>query len=102
MRYHIFYLPTAETDMREIRAYYQIKSLPSFDKVAASIRAKILMISERPMLYPVYAEDRRFRRAVAGNYLIFYVVDEENESIEIHHIWHGMRNISKELRPPRA
>jgi len=32
-----------------------------------------------------------------NSYLVLYVVDEEKHRVEIHHIWHGMRNIEKLL-----
>jgi len=98
MVYKIDYLPSARADMRGIKEYFAAKSLPGYEKVAALIKAKIVKVAKMPKISAVCVFDPRFRQTVAGSYLVFYTIDEEKRRIEIHHIWHSMRNIEHELQ----
>jgi len=39
-----------------------------------------------------------FRRFSESGYLVHYLINDETKTIEIHHVWHGMRNIGQLLQ----
>ncbi|MCL2810525.1 MAG: type II toxin-antitoxin system RelE/ParE family toxin [Clostridia bacterium] len=99
MSYRLSYLPTAKFDMREIKEYLESEYSSSVcDRVVGEIKERILDLETMPKMYPVSQDDPRFRRMVCENYLVFYTLDETNYKVEIHHIWHGMRNIRAQLK----
>jgi len=61
------------------------------------IRNKVELAKENPYAYPAYDRRPHFRKIVAGDYLVFYKVNEEEKTIEVHHILHGMMDIIQHL-----
>jgi len=77
MKYHIKYLPETIADRDEIRKYlsqYYKSTINSFFKLFD------------------------YRKLVVGDYLVFYMIDENENSVEIHRIFHGTRNIGQHLK----
>lgn len=58
---------------------------------------KISLIVDNPMLYPLYHNDtlaeRGFRYTVISKYLLFYIVNEDEKSVELVRFIFGERNI---------
>jgi len=97
-KYKIVMFDTALSDLEDIKAYYiREASLEVAISVLGNIRKRIDGLTNMPKIYPVCKQDARFRCLVIDKYLVFYDVDEETHVVEIHHIWHGMRNIKKLL-----
>ena len=97
MRYHPSFEETSESDMLQIEEYLRAQNV-SPEVVLAPIVARIAKdLTEFPYMYPVCQYDERYRQMPVNSYLVLYVVDEEKHRVEIHHIWHGMRNIEKLL-----
>ncbi len=92
-KYDLRYLDTFYADVAEIVLYME-ERLVSPAQVLTPIFDRIVKeLPSAPYLYPTYLEDMRFRKMVVEKYLIFYVVDDENLVVRIHHLWHSKRNI---------
>ena len=56
-------------------------------------------LSELPLRYPVYEKDpwqtRGLRKMSIGNYVVFYLTNEETSTVIVLHVFYGGRNIEK-------
>ncbi|MCL1806498.1 MAG: type II toxin-antitoxin system RelE/ParE family toxin [Oscillospiraceae bacterium] len=50
-------------------------------------------IKENPFMYPKYERDKRYRRAVIGDYIMLYTVNEESKAVQIYRILRGSLDI---------
>jgi len=101
MSYKIVVKESADLDTTAIETYLAACDV-SPEVVLAPIAARITKdLTEFPYMYPVCQFDERFRQMPVKSYLVLYHVDEEKRLVEIHHIWHGKRNIIKLLKENR-
>jgi toxin ParE1/3/4 len=90
-------LPVAEQDLEVIVEYlaqfYESTALRQYDRIVKKIKELPLF----PEKYEIYSagQYRAYRRMPVDSYLVFYVVLEN--SIEIHRILHGSRDIKCHL-----
>ena len=97
-KYRIEMFDTALSDLEDIKAYYiREASLEVAFSMLDNIRKRIDGLTNMPKINPVCRQDARFRCLVIDKYLVFYNIDDETQVVEIHHVWHGMRNIRKLL-----
>lgn len=92
----VLMLPRAAQDLEEIVEYlsgfYLSVALDQYDRLVS----KINEITSFPFRYPEYKTGRfklPYRRMVVDDYLVFYVVSDDE--IVIHRILHEKRNVSK-------
>jgi len=98
MSYKIIIKDSADQDAYAIEAYLKERDVQP-EVVMAPITARIAKdLSDFPLMYPVCQYDARYRQMPVNRYLVLYHVDEEKHQVEIHHIWHGMRNIEQLLK----
>jgi plasmid stabilization system protein ParE len=72
-------------------------ALPA-DKFTNEIQRLTETLKQHPAMYQVYEDDDYFRSMLLPyGYRLFYHVAEENKTIGIHRIIHGMRDLSKAL-----
>jgi len=98
MKYRIEFLDSALFDLETIKEYVAQDSVAAANRLLRRLRARIDDLANMPKMNPVYEDDPRFRRMVVDSYLVFYCIHEQQEAVEIHHVWHGMRNIAKLLQ----
>jgi len=96
--YHLRYLDTLDSEIAAIEEYLETQFVspgvvltPIFDRIEKALPTS-------PYMYPVYQDDPRFRKMVVEKYLVLYVIKEEQQTVEIHHILHGIRNIKRLLQ----
>jgi len=97
MKYRAKYLITAKQDREAIKKYRDQYSLTATGRLFSKIKSKVELAKENPYAYPAYERRPQFRRIVAGDYLVFYKVNEKEKTIEVHHILHGMVDIVQYL-----
>jgi len=95
MSFRIKYMRQALIDLEDIRAILSRYYKGTKKRFFRLLKDKTSNISEHPHMCPVYEYDPDYRRMVVGDYLVFYIVDEERKMVEIHRILHGSQNISK-------
>jgi plasmid stabilization system protein ParE len=92
--YSVDYLPSARVDILEAEIYLFEHSPSAADKFAEAIEKQTDLLAEHPMMYPLYKEDERFRlMPLPYEYLGFYRVDETAETLTVHRVIRGMRDI---------
>ena len=93
MKYAIDYIKSAKTDVSEIQSnlsqYYPSTPL----KFLKALKKNIEILSENPLMYPVYEWNQSYRKMPMRDYLVFYKVLEETKTIEIHRVLYAKRNI---------
>ena len=94
MPYKLKYLPSSDLDMAEAEDYLYEYSPPAADKLALAFAQKTADLIDNPFLYPVYEPRPHYRcMTLPYKYLCFYHVDENSQTVEIHRVLRGMRDI---------
>jgi len=97
MKYRSKYLPVFMADRDVIRAHLSRFYTGTEKRFFTLVRKKIKQLSDFPLMYPVFEFDPNYRKMVIGDYLLFYIVDEDNKMVEIHRIFHGAQDIRIEF-----
>jgi len=61
------------------------------------LKKKTTRLKTYPESCPIYEDDPDYRKLVAGDYLVFYMINEKEKMVEIHRILHGSMDISQHL-----
>jgi plasmid stabilization system protein ParE len=104
MKYRINYELTADMDFETIRDYFmdQEGSIDIAEKIIGNIIRRGNDLKSTPMMYKVCEYCPDFRQFTESGYLVLYLINEEAHVVEIHHIWHGMRNIKAFIATDRG
>jgi len=97
VKYTIKFLPLSVTDLEDIKEYlsqYYESTVANFFNL---LKEKISRLKNFPHSCPKYEDAPDYRRLVVGDYLVFYKVNEDEKSIEIHRILHGSQQIQNRL-----
>jgi addiction module RelE/StbE family toxin len=78
---------SAIADLVDIRRYIKERNPTAAAAVAANIRSRVALLRAQPLMGRVVRERAGVRELVVDNYVIVYVV-RENE-VEIERVWHG-------------
>jgi len=99
--YKVLYLPVATFDLTEVNDYLYEFSISAAENFLDSLEQFAKRIADFPKLYPPYERDLFFRKAVLGDFLLFYSVDDARLHIIIHRIFHHSRDIDHHLKSTR-
>ena len=98
MVYKLKYLPSAVRDILDAEAYLYELSPTAADKFTNKTEQLTKNLCEHPLMYQAYIDDNYFRSMpLPYDYRLFYHVEEETKTINVHRIIHGMRDINKIL-----
>ncbi len=97
MDYRIRYLPVSRQNLDDI-----LKNLSGFypgtsSRFVMDLRQCIDNLRTQPLMYSVYADFPVYRHILVGDYIVFYVVNESNRTVEIHRILNGKQNVQSIL-----
>lgn len=96
--YSLKYLPSFEIDLIEAENYLHNLSPNAANKLTSAIDRQKDLLLEHPFMYPIYMHNNRYRlMPLPYKYLCFYRVDDIDQSVEIHRMIHGMKDLSKAL-----
>ncbi len=91
----INYLPSAKKDLDNIISYIQADDPNAALNLLNDIDKSIIQLESFPFKGKIPEDDhlksKDYRMLIVDNYLIFYVVFENNNEIEIRRIIHGKR-----------
>lgn len=102
--YNIRYLPLARNDIENIVAYVELelKSPKAAMGLLLAFEEAIKHLSLFPYAYKPYRFiepiQTDYRMLPVKNYAVFYVIDEENENIEIHRVIYAKRDLSNVVK----
>lgn len=103
MSWNVYYTEKAENDLRGIYEYiaYSLFVPQTAKKQVAAIMEEISKLDENPLRFPVYKKEpwksKGLRFFPINNYMIFYLPNENEETVTIIRIMYGGRNIDKQL-----
>jgi len=100
VKYRITYLPDTVDDRDIIKAYLEQYYPNTAKKFFSNLKSKTTRLKEFPYSCPKYEYDLDYRVLVVGDYLVFYMVNEEKKTVEIHRIFHGSQDISHHIPNP--
>ena len=98
-RFHVVYSPEALDDLRSIYSYIavQLKARDTAKKLVDRIRAEIRSLNEMPERYALVDwepwSSKGIHRLPIGNYVVFYLVEQESQRVGIVRIFYGGRDI---------
>ena len=97
-KYHIDITEPAENDLREI-GHYILRELlePAIaNKLVGKIGDAILTLEELPLRNPLITDEkmskRGIRKLLIDNYIVFYMVSEQQRTVTIIRILYGRRD----------
>ncbi|NMA68510.1 MAG: type II toxin-antitoxin system RelE/ParE family toxin [Desulfitobacterium sp.] len=94
-KFRVEYLPIAEKDLTEILEYILIDNPAAALNFLDEIDKAISELSSFPYMGSIPKDQRlillNYRMLIVENYLVFYVVLEDEEVVEIRRILHGKR-----------
>lgn len=100
-RWNITVTPELRDDVRNIYSYIANELLEpaSAKNVADRILKAVASLSELPLRYPLYEKEpwqrRGLRKLTVGNYIVFYLANEETGTVIVLHVFYAGRNIEK-------
>ena len=97
MIYRLRYLPDTVTDREELREYLSQYYAGTVRRLFALLKKSAARLKKWPYSCPVYEDDPDYRKLVVGDYLVFYMVNEDEKTVDIHRIFHGTRDIRRHL-----
>jgi len=94
-KFRIEYLPIAEKDLTEILEYILVDNPTAAQNLIDEIDKSISKLSHFPYMGSIPKDSRlillNYRMLIVSNYLVFYVVLDEEKVVEIRRILHGKR-----------
>ena len=97
MDYQVIWSDAAIANLHEICADIARDNPTAALRVGNGLLAHARVLATFPFIGPAYPRGARgrLREIVHRPYRIFYDVDEENQRVEILHVWHGAREEPK-------
>ena len=96
--YHVEILPAAGKDMLDAVSYISRKLLnpKAATNLAEELTKKINALAKHPYINPAYIPIRplkhEYRKLIVKNYIVFYWVDEETETVTVARVIYFKRN----------
>ena len=97
MTYKIKYLPLAVQDLNDIARYLSGFYPKTASRVLKELREKITKLGDTPKMCEIYRLDPAYRRMVVDQYLVFYRVNDEIKTVEVHRVLRGAWNLPQYL-----
>lgn len=101
MSYEIRYLPLADEDIEALAAYLSRFYPDTAACVLGEMEKQIASLREHPRMCEEYADDPFYCRIVVSNYLVFYHVNEQSKTVDIHRVlrdsWDIRNHLSQDI-----
>ena len=95
-KYKIKILQIAQDDMKSIIAYIRLDDPDAAIRMYEKIKSAIANLMDYPLMGAVPRDkkiaEQGYRMMAVVPYLIFYIVITEDKTVEIHRLFHGMRD----------
>ena len=99
--YKIEYLPTARRQLRDAALYIatELNNPDAADRLMDDVDERVKSLQEMPYRYAIYpalyAMKHEIRFVPIKRYLLFYVVKEQEKTVEIWRFLHQLQNTNK-------
>jgi len=97
-QYKIFMTEPAADDLQAIVGYIsnELKEHSIAQKLLGKIKGAVMSLSEMPVRYSLVSDERLalqgVRKLMVENYIVFYIVSEDEELVSIIRILYGRRD----------
>ena len=101
MVYTVKVTPTAIDDIQSIYDYiaYQLESVINAESQISRIQEEILKLDTMPKAFKLYPKEpwnsKGLKYFPVDNYLIFYIADEETETVNVLRVIYGKMDLTK-------
>ena len=96
--YNIFMTHVASDDLRSITAYIanELREPTAAKRIVAKIKEVVMSLKKMPNRYSIIDEEslaiKGIRKTIVDNYILFFIVAEENNTVTIIRILYGRRD----------
>ncbi len=91
------FLPGADKNLQDIDDYLSLFYPTTPAKFFEELDKKLLILEENPYIGAVYLPNPKYRRIGVGDYLVFNIVCEDKQIIEIYRVLRGDMDIERHL-----
>ena len=84
-------------DLNDIARYLSGFYPKTASRVLKELREKITKLGDTPKMCGIYRLDPAYRRMVVDQYLVFYRVNDEIKTVEVHRVLRGAWNLPQYL-----
>lgn len=93
MAYNIEYLPEAYEDLDAIFEYLSRFYRSTASTFFRTLKHRISQLADNPHMAEAWEDEPDFRKLLVDDYLVFYMVYNERQTVEIHRILRASWNI---------
>lgn len=103
MTYKLIIAERFESDLDEVMEYiaFRLYNPKAVQRLLNRIEETITALPENPFLYPHYHDEeiakRGYRFVVISNFILFYIADEDTQTIKVERFIYGGRDISNNI-----
>ena len=103
MVYRVTFSEQASDDLDRIIRYicYDLSNPSAASRFYVAVNDKLDLLRGNPYIYPLYHDDKLnalgYRFIIIGNYLLFFLIDNDSAAVSIVRILYGKRNVSSIL-----
>ena len=103
MSYSVKITAEADNDLRSIYEYiaFELKSSENAIRQLDRLEQSILKLNEMPERYKLYENEpwksKGLRMMPVDNFIVFYIPDNEKNTVTVIRVMYGGRNIEKQL-----
>jgi len=90
-KYSIKFLEDTVRDREEIREYLSTYYESTVTRFFRLLKEKTSRLKDFPHSCQVYEDDQDYRVLIVEDYLVFYMVNEDDKAIEIHRIFMALK-----------
>lgn len=97
-RFSVFITRPATNDLKGISNYigYELREPSTAKKFISKVKEAVMGLSEMPTRYPLVADERLavqgIRKLIVDNYIVFYIVSEQDAIVTVVRILYDRRN----------
>jgi plasmid stabilization system protein ParE len=95
--YSVKLLGMAEDDLYKICEYLSRFYPGTVGRFLEVLEESFDHAAYNPRMYQSYEWNKEYRRIVAGDYLAFYKINDDEKRVDVYRILHGKRNILEYL-----
>ena len=95
--YSVKLLGMAQGDLDEICEYLSRFYTGTVGRFLEVLEESFDNAAYNPRMYQLYEWNKKYHRIIAGDYLAFYKIDDDEKRVDVYRILHGKRNIPEYL-----
>ena len=96
MKYRLEYISTFHTDVLNLISDLEDYPLKA-KRIIEKLDKKLLKLAGMPGMYQIYEDFPIFRKMSVDEYMVFYIINERDKTVELHRLIYGRMNIRKQL-----